>query len=53
MIRVATTPEISKQQNDAINLFYLQQYISALETVLSKSFMGAFSSNSSLDVRDV
>ena len=34
-------------------LFYLQQYISALGTVLRKSFTGAFSSNSSLDVREV
>ena len=34
-------------------LFYLQQYISALGTVLRKSFTGAFSSNSSLDVHEV
>ena len=34
-------------------LFYLQQCISALRTVLPKSFTGAFSSNSSLDVREV
>ena len=34
-------------------LFYLQQYISALGTVLSKSFTRAFSSNSGLDVRQV
>jgi len=34
-------------------LFYLQQYISALGTVLSKSFTVAFSSNSGLDVRQV
>ena len=47
------TSELSKQRNVAINLFYLQQNISALETVLSKSFTGAFSSNSSLDVREV
>ena len=30
-------------------LFYLQQYFSALGTVLPKSFTGAFSSNSHLD----
>ena len=47
------TSELSKQRNVAINVFYLQQNISALETVLSKSFTGAFSSNSSLDVREV
>ena len=34
-------------------LFYLQQYVSALGTVLPKSFTGAFSSNSGLDVRQV
>ena len=34
-------------------LFYLQQCISALRTVLQKSFTGAFSSNSSLDIREV
>ena len=34
-------------------LFYLQQYLSALGTVLPKSFTGAFSSNSRLDVREV
>ena len=34
-------------------LFYLQQFISVLGTVLRKSFTGAFSSNSSLDVREV
>ena len=34
-------------------LFCLQQYISALGTVLPKSFTGAFSSNSGLDVREV
>ena len=34
-------------------LFYLQQYFSALGTVLSKSFTGAFSYNSRLDVREV
>ena len=32
-------------------LFYLQKYFSALGTVLQKSFTGAFSSNSGLDVR--
>ena len=31
-------------------LFYLQQFISALGTVLPKSFTVAFSSNSGLDV---
>ena len=34
-------------------LFYLQQYISALGTVLRKLFTGAFSFNGSLDVREV
>ena len=34
-------------------LFYLQQYFSALGTVLTKSFMEAFCSNSRLDVREV
>ena len=34
-------------------LFYLQQYLSALGTVLPKSFTRAFSSNSCLDVREV
>ena len=34
-------------------LFYLQQCISALRTYLQKPFTGAFSSNSSLDVREV
>ena len=34
-------------------LFYLQQYFSALGTVLPKSFTEAFSSNSLLDVREV
>ena len=34
-------------------LFYLQQYFSALETVLTKSFTEAFCSNSRLDVREV
>ena len=34
-------------------LFYLQQYFSALGTVLSKSFTGAFFYNSRLDVREV
>ena len=34
-------------------LFYLQQYISTLGTVLPKSFTGAFSSNSDLDVPEV
>ena len=34
-------------------LLYLQQYFTALETVLPKSFTGAFSSNSGLDVREV
>ena len=34
-------------------LFYLQQCISALRTVLPKSFTGAFSSNSGLDIREV
>ena len=33
-------------------LIYLQQYFSALGTVLPKSFMGAFSSNSGLDVSE-
>ena len=33
--------------------FYLQQYISALGIVLPKSFKGAFSSISGLDVREV
>ena len=35
------------------DLFYLQQYFSVLGTVLPKSFNGAFSSNSGLDVREV
>ena len=34
-------------------LFYLQDYFSALRTVLLKSFTGAFSSKSGLDVREV
>ena len=34
-------------------LFYLQQYFSALGTVLTKSFTEAFSSNSRLDVLEV
>ena len=34
-------------------LFYLQKYFSALGTVLPKSFTGAFSSNSRLDVSEV
>ena len=34
-------------------LLYLQQYFTALGTVLPKSFTGAFSSNSGLDVREV
>ena len=34
-------------------LFYLQQCISALRTVLPKSFTGAFSSNDGLNVREV
>ena len=34
-------------------IFYLQQYFSALGTVLTKSFTEAFSSNSRLDVREV
>ena len=34
-------------------LFYLQQYFSALGTVLPKSFTGAFSYNSRLDVSEV
>ena len=34
-------------------LFYLQQYFLALGTVLPKSFTGAFSSNSRLNVREV
>ena len=34
-------------------LFYLKQYFSALGTVLPKSFTGAFSSDSPLDVRGV
>ena len=34
-------------------LFYLQQYFSALGTILPKLFTGAFSSNSGLDVCEV
>ena len=34
-------------------LFYLQQYFSAVGTVLPKSFTGAFSANSRLNVREV
>ena len=34
-------------------LFNLQQYFSALGTVLPKAFMGAFSSNSCLNVHEV
>ena len=34
-------------------IFYLQQYFSALGTVLTKSFTEAFSSNSRLNVREV
>ena len=34
-------------------LFYLQPYFSALGAVLPKSFTGAFSSDSRLDVREV
>ena len=34
-------------------LFYLQNYFSALATVLPKSFRGVFSSNSRLNVREV
>ena len=34
-------------------LFYLQQYFSALGTVPTKLFTGAFFSNSRLDVREV
>ena len=34
-------------------LFYLQQYFSALGTVLPKSFTGAFTYDSCLDVREV
>ena len=34
-------------------LFYLQNYFSAMGTVLPKSFTGVFSSNSRLNVREV
>ena len=45
------TSELSWLRNDAI--FYMQPYFKALGTLLSKSFSGAFSSNSRVDVREV
>ena len=45
------TSELSWHRNYAI--FYMQPYFSALGTLLSKSFAGAFSSNSRVDVREV
>ena len=47
MIRVAMTSK------GRYYLFYLQNYFSALGAVLPKSFTGAFSSNSRLNVREV
>ena len=52
MIRVATTSDLSSQRNGFVT-YFTQQYFSALGTVLPKSFTGAFSSNSRLDVREV
>ena len=48
MIRVAMTSELSQQWNDAITYIIL-----AALFLTMKSFSGAFSSNSGLDVREV
>ena len=50
MIRVAKTLELLQQWNDAITYFNL---LTALGTVLPKSLIEAFSSNSQLNVREV